>query len=129
VLVFERTEEGNGLYRATHQDCFSVDTSMTTESRREAVCFAVKGSAGAEAARNRAVAPPAPVERGAPVEVNGPDADRDPEPPSALKEKDLPKADILAALPTLSPAARREILACLLELEASERAPLGALSP
>lgn len=59
VLVFERTESGAALYQATHQDCYSQDTSLTTESWREAVRFAMEGRA---AALSAGVEPPARVE-------------------------------------------------------------------
>lgn len=43
VLVFKRDEDGAPLYEATHQDCFSVDETITTGSRELAIRFAAQG--------------------------------------------------------------------------------------
>ncbi|HWO12027.1 MAG TPA: hypothetical protein VNN80_21180 [Polyangiaceae bacterium] len=132
VLAFERDEEGRARYQATHQDCFSEDTSITTDSRRSAVRFAVGGSAAAGAARVGTAAPAAHAEgQRVPAPSNGTACELGPEPLADSIELSPrtgeAKAEILAALPGLSPADRREILARLLELEA-ERVPLGAPS-
>jgi len=125
VLVFERGPGGERLHHATHQDCFSVDTNLTTPSRRTAVRFALNGSPrrapGAVLQRpasveGRAAEPiaPDPTDVGtAPSQLHGP------EPVGAVGDGGdaETKTGILEALPRLSAAERKEVLARLLQLE------------
>src|SRR5688572_23139960 len=50
VLAFRRTEDGQSLYEATHQDCYASDETITTTRRVEAIRFAVTGAGAADAA-------------------------------------------------------------------------------
>jgi len=57
VLAFRRTEDGQSLYEATHQDCYASDETITTTRRVDAVRFAATGAgaaAGEDAATPRA---------------------------------------------------------------------------
>jgi hypothetical protein len=44
VLAFRRTEDGQSLYEATHQDCYASDETITTTRRVDAVRFAATGA-------------------------------------------------------------------------------------
>jgi hypothetical protein len=44
VLAFRRSEDGQCLYEATHQDCYASDETITTSRRLEAVHFAATGA-------------------------------------------------------------------------------------
>jgi len=47
VIAFRRNEDGQYLYEATHQDCYSSDETITTPHRVDAVRFATAGAAAA----------------------------------------------------------------------------------
>jgi hypothetical protein len=64
VLAFRRTEDGQCLYEATHQDCYASDETITTTRRVEAVRFAASGAGAA--------APPDPASDPAPAESPAP---------------------------------------------------------
>ena len=61
VLAFRRTEDGQSLYEATHQDCYASDETITTTRRIDAVRFAATGSGSGTgaSAENPAEAPSA----------------------------------------------------------------------
>ena len=144
VLVFERNDAGKVLFQATHQDCFSVDTSLTTESRRTAIRFAVTGVGGAGGAGGGVEGPAggespdtdanagatassghAPSEPDRVVDGRLEDDAREGEWHASGRGTSGPdvltamssKREILEALPGLSLDDRREVLDHLLQLE------------
>lgn len=56
VLAFRRTEDGQSLYEATHQDCYASDETITTTRRVDAVRFAATGASEVD---DGGAAPPA----------------------------------------------------------------------
>lgn len=57
ILAFRRTEDGQSLYEATHQDCYASDETITTTRRVDAVRFAVTGAAASAQTSDAAAAP------------------------------------------------------------------------
>ncbi|HTV25577.1 MAG TPA: hypothetical protein VMG12_43070 [Polyangiaceae bacterium] len=127
VLVFGRDTEA-GLYQATHQDCFSKDTSLASSSWAAAVRFAVTGRAeelepavaaatAGEATPLGALETEARAGEGAVADPGGAPAAW---PDGALAGSAAGSeaaSDILERLPRLSRAERKEILDRLLHLE------------
>jgi hypothetical protein len=65
VLAFRRTEDGQSLYEATHQDCYASDETITTTRRVDAVRFAVTGTGSS--ASEPAESPTAPTPESSPL--------------------------------------------------------------
>lgn len=68
VLAFRRTEDGNSVYEATHQDCYASDETITTTRRVDAVRFAATGT-GAHASAGANTDDPATATPGGSIEA------------------------------------------------------------